>query len=76
MVYCAGKLIEIKLKHCPFYFKLFYESNRPHFLAMVLPTWDVGRTREKPVNHSPNSRVLPTSQVGKPIARKCGVLLK
>ena len=47
MVYCAGKLIEN--------LKLFYKSNRTHFLRVYRhdkPTWDVGRTLEKLVNHS------------------------
>ena len=54
-----------KLKHA---LKLFYKSIRPHFLWVYWydkPTWDVGRTLEKLVNHEPNfSRVLPTSRVG------------
>ena len=40
MVYCGGKLIEN--------LKSFYKSNRYH-------TWDVGRTLEKLVNHSPSA---------------------
>ena len=41
--------------------KLFHESNRPHFLWVSWrnkPTWDVGRTLEKLVNHLPASRDL------------------
>lgn len=38
------------------YSKLFYKCNRPHFVGVYRynkPTWDVGRTQEKLVNHSP-----------------------
>ena len=80
MVFCVGKLIEN--------LKLFYTSNRPHFLwgyrrdnprGMLL----IGRTLEKLVHQSPSatsfSRVLPTSSegyyAGKTI-EKYGLLLK
>ena len=60
MFYCAGKLVEN--------FKLFCKSNRPQ---MGLRAWDVGRTLEKVVKHSPSDRdlqafllYLPTSRVG------------
>ena len=52
MVYCAGKLIEN--------LKLFYKSNRPHFLWVYRrdnPGGDVGRTLEKLVNHEPSIRL-------------------
>ena len=54
MVYCAGKLIEN--------LKLFYKSNRPHFLWVYRRDnprgmlGKAGRTREKLVNHSPSAR--------------------
>ena len=38
------------------YSKLFYKCNRPHFVGVYRynkPRWDVGRTQEKLVNHSP-----------------------
>ena len=53
MIYCAGKIIEN--------LKLFYESNRPHFLWVYWrdnPLGDVGRTLKKLVNHLPSARYL------------------
>ena len=55
--YCAGKLIVL-------YLKLFYKSNRPHFLWVYQRRRgnplrsDVGRTLEMLVNHSPSARDL------------------
>ena len=53
MVYFAGKLIENV--------KLFYKSNRPHFLWVYRrdnPLKILGRTLEQLVNHSPSARDL------------------
>ena len=54
MVYCAGKLIEN--------LKLFYKSDRPHFLWVYRrdnPLWMLGeQSLEKLVNHEPSARDL------------------
>ena len=50
MVYCAGKLIEN--------LKLFYKSNRPHFLWVYRrdkPLGMLGENKKKLVNHEPKA---------------------
>ena len=80
MVYCAGKLIV--------YLKLFYKSNRPHFLWVYKrdnPLGMFGRTLEKLVNHEPRlviyklfkcSPNIPRVLSRQYTHRRCGLLLK
>ena len=52
--YCAGKLVENF-----HYLQLFYKCYRPNFLWVYRcnkPTWDIGGTCKKLINHSSQAR--------------------
>ena len=57
---------QFRPKHSVLCMKLFYESNRPHFLWVYKgnnPLGMFGRTREKFVNHEPRASDLQTFRV-------------